>query len=362
MSELLFELIAVALQRREGLSREPTEKEWQWLYHTAARQALTGVCFAAVQQLKTQGMPIPKPIFMRWLSAAIKIQRLNEAMNRWTTELCQSIQADNIPCCVLKGQAVAALYDEPLRLLRQSGDIDVWMMTNHRHVIDWGNRHGGIWYFDYHHADLSDFHDTDVELHYRPTLSRNLLRNARLQRWFRKEREALAVSQEQTGFPVPRPDFNLILTLNHNFFHLLYEGVGLRQMMDLYYVLRHGMTEEDRENAKQLVRRFSLQRFCSASMWVLQKVFGLERQYMLYEPDEAAGRFLLSEIMKAGNFGQFDKRLKHGRYSNRLKLMISWLKHTSRLFRYYPADVLWTPFGILYISHWRRISSLKWRV
>ena len=362
MSELLFELIGVAVRRREGLSREPTEKEWQELYQAAGRQALTGVCFAAVQQLKTQGVPIPKALFMQWLSAAIKIQQRNEAMNKWSAELCQNILSDNIPCCVLKGQAVAALYDEPLRLLRQSGDIDAWMITDHRKVIDWGNRHGGIWFFDYHHADLSDFHDTDVELHYRPTLSRNLLRNAKLQRWFRKEREALAVNREQTGFPVPRPDFNLILILNHNFFHLLYEGVGLRQMMDLYYVLRHGLPAEEREKAKELVRRFSLQRFCGASMWVLQEVFGLEREYMLDEPNEAAGRFLLSEIMKAGNFGQYDKRLKQGRYSNRLKLMASWLKHTSRLFRQYPVDVLWTPFGIVYISMWRRFSSLKWRV
>lgn len=323
---------------------------------------MTGVCFAAVQQLEEQGMPIPKPIYMRWLSAAIVIQRRNEAMNGWSRELCQNILSDHIRCCVLKGQAVATLYDEQLRKLRQSGDIDVWMMADHKQVIDWGNQHGGIWYFDYHHADLSGFHDCEVELHYRPTLSRNLLRNARLQRWFRKEREALMVSHEGAPFPVPRPDFNLILTLNHNFFHLLYEGVGLRQMMDLYYVLRRGLTAEERENAKQLVRRFSLQRFCAASMWVLQKVFGLERQYMLCEPDEAAGRFLLSEIMKAGNFGHFDKRLKHGRYGNRIRLMASWLKHTSRLFRYYPADVLWTPFGIVFISVWRRIASVKCRV
>lgn len=88
-------------------------------------------------------------------------------------------------------------------------------------------------------------------------------------------------------------------------------------------------------------------------MWVMKEVFGLEDEYFVCEPDERSGRFLLNEILQAGNFGHADKRLKRGG-GNRVVLMGRWLKHTWRLFRDYPADVLWTPIGVLYISLWRR--------
>ena len=105
----------------------------------------------------------------------------------------------------------------------------------------------------------------------------------------------------------------------------------------------------------KLLKHLKLLRFTSASMWIMKEVFGLEDEYLLCEPDVNAGRFLLDEIMQAGNFGHHDERLKEGRYkASRVGLMWAWMRHTSRLFKYYPADVLWTPIGILRISLWRR--------
>lgn len=50
-------------------------------------------------------------------------------------------------------------------------------------------------------------------------------------------------------------------------------------------------------------------------MYVLQIVFGLERDKMLWCPSEKDGIFLLNEIMRSGNFGQSDIR-KKGIYQN----------------------------------------------
>lgn len=369
INTIFLELLAVSIGRREGLSAVPTEMEWTELYRMAREQAVAGVCFAGVQRLKVvHGICPLMPLYMQWLAVASQIQMRNEEMNLWSAEICRMIEADGYECCILKGQAVAGLYAD-LRLLRQSGDIDVWMMAPHKEVIRWGQEHGGVWYYDYHHADLLGFHDVEVELHYRPTLSRNLWRNWLLQRWLGPS-PALPMgaregnvrnagwTMKSGSFPVPTAEFALVLTLNHNFWHLMYEGVGMRQMMDLYFVLR-GLTpapssKDEGSKYRYLIKHFGLMRFAKASMWVMQEVFGLEREYMVCEPDERSGRFLLDEILKAGNFGHADVRLKRGRYGNRLRLMWGWMRHTWRLFRYYPADVLWTPFGVLYISLWRR--------
>ena len=45
MKTLFFELIQVAIGRRDALSRVPSAKEWCELYGLSVKQALTGVCF-----------------------------------------------------------------------------------------------------------------------------------------------------------------------------------------------------------------------------------------------------------------------------------------------------------------------------
>ena len=130
--------------------------------------------------------------------------------------------------------------------------------------------------------------------------------------------------------------------------------------MDLYFILKSkGYDKEEKEDITLLLKRFHLLRFAAAVMWVEREVFGLQEEYMLCAPDERAGRFLLSEIMRAGNFGHHDMRIKGVRDGNRMQLMWRWMKHSMRLFRLYPADVLWLPIGVVRISMWRRVKALS---
>ena len=47
-----------------------------------------------------------------------------------------------------------------------------------------------------------------------------------------------------------------------------------------------------------------MERFVGAVMWVLQTVFRMEEKYLLASADEKEDRFLLNEVLMAGNFGQ----------------------------------------------------------
>lgn len=76
--------------------------------------------------------------------------------------------------------------------------------------------------------------------------------------------------------------------------------------MNYYFVLRQGFTEEERNTTMHTLHSLGMKRFTSAVMWVLQAVFGLEDKYLLTPPNEKEGRFLLNEIMRSGNFGQYD--------------------------------------------------------
>lgn len=371
VNQLFFELLQLSVGTRQGLSFTPSAKEWGDTFDIAMRQSLVGVCLKGLQYAiktdKEKVANLPPMLKMQWIAITASIQKRNEVMNHRCAELYDMIKADGYESCVLKGQAVAAYYDADsdtdemsrMSLLRQSGDIDIWMVADVEEVIRWARSTNTMYYYDYHHADLSLFADTEIELHYRPSISRNLWRNARLQKWFKNDGRQHIVYNEQLKCCVPDNVFSLILTLNHNLWHLLYEGVGLRQMMDLYFVARSMQSSDE---VSRLLRHFQLESFASASAWVLWHLFDgcadnslfVSRQSPLPAPNECLGRFLLDEIMKAGNFGHHDKRLKSGRYASSARLMMQWLRHTMRLVRHFPVEVAWTPLGILRISLWRR--------
>ena len=73
--------------------------------------------------------------------------------------------------------------------------------------------------------------------HFFPIWLYNPIRNWRLQRYFKGQTAAQMVERE-TGFGYPSVEFNAIYSLVHTFHHLMDEGVGLRHVVDYYYVLR----------------------------------------------------------------------------------------------------------------------------
>ena len=48
---MLFELIQIALGKRESLSHIPTQEEWNRLYAEAQKQSVVGIAFEGVQEL-----------------------------------------------------------------------------------------------------------------------------------------------------------------------------------------------------------------------------------------------------------------------------------------------------------------------
>lgn len=368
MKDSFFELIRLSIGTGSGLSRQLSVGEWEGMYQIAVQQSLIGVCMAGVkryldsQKEKGEETNVPMQLYFQWLGMTGRIQEYNKWLSQCCADFEQKLAKDGYQSCVLKGQGLAALYGN-LSALRHPGDIDVWALGEDKDLIDWARKTGTLTYYDYHHADLSLYKNAEIELHYRPSLSRNLLRNARLQQWFKTEGKRHIVFKESLGFSVPDYIFNVVLVLNHNFWHLMYEGVGLRQILDLFFVLRSGedagvQAEMLKTEVWALIKYFRLQRFAEASMWIMKETLGLEDKYLICQPNESAGRFLLEEIMQSGNFGQYDSRLNKNRYQSRVGLMFSWMKHNFRLFKYYPEDVLWTPIGVLRISLWRRWNVL----
>ena len=79
--------------------------------------------------------------------------------------------------------------------------------------------------------------------------------------------------------------------------------------------------------------------------------------WMICAPNEKEGKKLLEEIMKGGNFGQYDTRdavLKNG---GMMKHGIWKLKRVMRLARSYPEEALWEPVFRVWHLGWRMLKG-----
>ena len=73
--------------------------------------------------------------------------------------------------------------------------------------------------------------------------------------------------------------------LCHIMHHYFDEGIGLRQLIDYYYLLSKGFTQEEKESDCSLLIQYGMYRFASAVMYIMKNILGLSEQYLLMHPD-----------------------------------------------------------------------------
>ena len=88
----------------------------------------------------------------------------------------------------------------------------------------------------------------------------------------------------------------------------------------------------------------------------LKEKFGFV-PWMICEPNEKEGKKLLAEIMKEGNFGQYDTRDAELKRGGMVKHGVWKLKRMMRLVRSYPEEALWEPVFRVWHLGWRMLKG-----
>ena len=370
IENLFYQLLRMALGRQVCLPHTPNEQEWKALYELAKKQSLIGVCFAGVQKLQTQRQEPPEMTYLTWMGMAAKIQQRNEVVSRQCVELQGQLAADGVRSCVLKGQGVGALYrvhenendnnknSSDLSMLRQSGDIDVWVDTDEEGALRWVKKYQRVLDFDYKHVHLDVLEGTSVEVHYRPSTSRVPWYMRRVEQFTREKAcwtNAVALGDGMVN--VPSLEFNLVFILQHIFGHLFAEEMTLKQYLDYYFVLKQAHVEgADVQEAYRWMQRMGMGSFAKATMWLLREVFGMPEEWMICDADADEGRFLLDRVMAKE---QKAKKGEHG--SVRWHLSVFWAQQNKNLhlLTHYPLEVLFSPIWLARHFFWKRIWKMK---
>ena len=354
------------------------EADWKVLYAIAKKQALTGVLFHGIKQLPKELAP-NAGLLMQWMGMAQKIRQQNIRLFQDSAKVCKKFKDVGFRNCILKGQGNALLYPDPY--MRTSGDIDIYLDGGRNRVIQYINKVCPNQVMRYHHVDFPVM-KTSIEVHFTPSYMFFPVHNRRMQKWF-KEVMDLQCSNVVTlpdGYgeiTVPTMNFNVIYILSHLYRHVFTEGIGLRQLLDYYFVLVKWYTDltnltdsykslsqmtqinTDLDALRHELKYLGLWKFAGAVMFVMKEVFGLLEDRMIAPTDEKEGRFLLDEIMRGGNFGQYDDRMGSKVGESKIHRYFRMNLRNLRFVKHYPTEALSEPLFRTWFAVWKKIHGIR---
>lgn len=356
VTELLFELIQVSLGNKEKFCFSPSEDEWVELFEQAIKHSIAGVLFVGLEKtINTTHCKIPE-IFFEWFGTQQQIATSNELQNLRSKEIYNIFRKAGFRSCVLKGQGTAMYYQQPE--YRQCGDIDLWVEGDRDDVVKFIEIKGyQIDCIDIKNAEVKFFEDVPVEIHFRPNCMYEPIVDKRLQNFFRRNADTqFSAFDEQLGFAHTTNAFDLVYCIVHIYRHFFSEGIGLRQVVDYYYILSKSVAN-DRQSAFHDLCRFRMTSFVGGVMFILVEKLGMSAERLLCEPNKKHGEFLLKEILISGNFGLYDHRTRKIDKQKRFVRGFVMLRRNLRFVRYYPTEVLCSPFWKLYHYFWRKCKG-----
>lgn len=360
--QLFYELIQVAVGTKNRLSRIPSADEWQAVFNASQKQSLVGICFQGINMMYLNNpemvVNLPGALKMKWMAMAVDIQRRNSLILHRARELSSNFAEDGYRSTVLKGVGVSNYYHDPS--LRQGGDIDLWVDAPRKELISYLRSKYKVVSVVVHHADVEIFPDVETEIHFWPSYTYNPFRWLKYRSFFNSFRAECFVCNGD-GYSSPSLRFNSVYLMMHIFRHIYNEGIGLRQLLDYYYLLRK-LSSSDRVWAMTQLSKLGLGKFTAAVMWVIERVFLPSHQsrtesedYLLCSPDAKSGRFLLNEIELAGNFGKWDSRIH--RRKGYIGRVVENLGRLTTFFSLSPSEVIWAPVWKAWHWCWRKLHN-----
>ena len=357
-----FTFLRYCLGYKGNISRVVDSMDWQELYSFASKQALLGLCFDGIERLGEEYReelrlnPIGREQLMTWMGKAQQIRRQNRKVNLVASKLFSMLREDGLRCCILKGQGNALMYPNPYS--RTPGDVDVWIDASRERIMEYTQKKFELGDdIRLQHLETS-LDGVPVELHFFPCSMNNPIYHARLQKWFRRNADLqcshIVGLPDGTGeIAVPTSAFNVVYQLTHLYHHFFDEGIGMRQIIDYYYVVNNDELLVIRDTLQRELKHLGLWKFAGAVMYVLHEALGLSEEKMIAPMDEKRGKLLLAEILNGGNFGKHFT--KYGGFTHQSMGKKYFLKiwRNMHFVRFYPAEALSEPIFRTWHFFWR---------
>ena len=444
--QIFFDFLRFCIGSDSEIPSSLKEADWKELYAIAQKQCIVGVLFDGIKKLPVEHVEMEKKLLLQWMAESQMLEKANVRLNDAAIQVSEWFRKKGFRTCILKGQGNALMYPNPYS--RTPGDIDIWVEGGDKRVISFVRSISPHEKACYHHIEFPSYKGIDIEVHYRPSFLLCFWHDRKLQKYYERVKEQFShrvMLGEQGEIAIPTVEFNLIFQLTHIYAHLMNEGIGLRQLLDYYFVvcdfykvyqtstnhsasfsnhpvplskegstfspspsssgsgdvtalrcsepLRYkdggaskpspgcagwdrlemsGEMSSDCADASSAVahssfaassssaaldrvqkelKELGLWKFAGGIMYIMQEVFGMPASRLIVPPNEKYGRFVLNEVLEAGNFGKHDERNCFGK--SQLGHNLQRVYRDMRLVRYFPAEALSEPIFRTWHFFWR---------
>lgn len=376
--KIFFDFLRFCIGSAKEIPGSLKEVDWKELYAIAQKQCLVGVLFHGIRRLPKELAPEQK-LLMQWMVMAEQIRKQNIRLFLDSVKVCKNFENKGFANCILKGQGYALLYPDPY--MRTPGDIDIYLTGGRKRVMQYINKVCPNQVMRYHHVDFPVM-KTAIEVHFTPSYMFCPIHNCRMQKWFGKVmgeqcNHRVSLPDGYGEIHVPQVSFNVIYILSHLYRHIFTEGIGLRQLLDYSFVLVKWHTDltnltdsnkslpqmtqinTDLDTLRHELKYLGLWKFAQAVMFVMKEVFGLSEDRMIAPMDEREGRFLLDEIMRGGNFGQYDDRMGSKVGESKIHRYFRMNLRNLRFVKHYPTEALSEPLFRTWFALWKKIHGIR---
>ena len=446
--QIFFDFLRFCIGSADEIPSSLKEADWKELYAIAKKQCIVGVLFDGIKKLPAEHVEMEKEFLLQWMAESQMLEKANVRLNDAAIQVSEWFRKKGFRTCILKGQGNALMYPNPYS--RTPGDIDIWVEGGDKRVISFVRSISPHEKACYHHIEFPSYKGVEVEVHYRPSFLLCFWHNRKLQKYYERVKEEQfshrVMLGEQGEIGIPTVEFNLIFQLTHIFSHLMNEGIGLRQLLDYYFVLcdfykvyqnfsnpsvslskgsstfspspsssgsgdvtallgarnRYALRLADHQRStpdcagwdrldvsedttsdtvshsatvcagstaigsvassasfsaaidrvQEELKELGLWKFAGAIMYIMQEVFGMPASRLIVPPNEKYGKFVLNEVLEAGNFGKHDERNRFGR--SQLGHNLQRVYRDMRLVRYFSAEALCEPLFRFWHFFWRK--------
>lgn len=330
---------------------------WKELLLLANYQTVSGIVFDGLQQLK--GIKCDRSTLMEWVGVVKRIEDTNLQLNHALAYLVYRYKEAALNPVILKGQAVAGYYTNPLH--RTSGDIDLYFSYGYSKANDVLKRFPGakeneatIYHKSFNvggisienHLQFVDFYSPKNKKAWGLALTAMDVEKYETQEFYGKNGKVVEVS-------VFSPQVNAIYLFLHLQHHLLQTGIGLRQVCDWACLWKAREQEIDKALFLKIVDMLPVRRSMTALAWIVENHLGLSTGIIPLDTSTAQaredGEFLLEDIMTGGNFGRgfgFMDGFIRNRHLHNLRTYMMAMKRMLKIRRLCPSEV------DAYISYW----------
>ena len=445
--QIFFDFLRFCIGSESEIPSSLKEADWEELYAIAKKQCLVGVLFDGIKKLPAEQVGMKMGLLFQWIAKNRMLEKANVRLNDAAIQISEWFRKKGFRTCILKGQGNALMYPNPYS--RTPGDIDIWVEGGDKRVISFVRSISPHEKVCYHHIEFPSYKGVEVEVHYRPSFLLCFWHNRKLQKYYERVKEEQFSHRVMLGkqgeIAIPMVEFNLIFQLTHIYAHLMNEGIGLRQLVDYYYVIcdfykvyqnfsnpsvslskgsstfspspsssgsgdvtallgarnRYALRLADHQRStpdcagwdrldvsgdttsdtvshsatvcagstaigsvassasfsaaidrvQKELKELELWKFAGAIMYIMQEVFGMPASRLIVPPNEKCGKFVLNEVLEAGNFGKHDARNRFGR--SQFGHNLQRVYRDIRLMRYFPAEALCEPIFRTWHFFWR---------